>query len=193
MAKKTIGVLALQGAFREHEEMLIRLGADYREIRQAEDFTDDIAGIILPGGESTTQRKLLHATGLFAPLQQWIAEGLPVLATCAGLILLAQKLSNDSGAGLGTLPVLVRRNAYGRQLGSFASTAPLREIGDFPMRFIRAPYIEKVLQGDVEVLGTYQGKITAVRYHHQLAMSFHPELTQDGRVHQLFLQMVAAA
>ena len=179
MAKKTIGVLALQGAFREHEEMLIRLGADYREIRQAEDFTDDIAGIILPGGESTTQRKLLHATGLFAPLQQ--------------RILLAQKLSNDSGAGLGTLPVLVRRNAYGRQLGSFASTAPLREIGDFPMRFIRAPYIEKVLQGDVEVLGTYQGKITAVRYHHQLAMSFHPELTQDGRVHQLFLQMVAAA
>ena len=172
MAKKTIGVLALQGAFREHEEMLIRLGADYREIRQAEDFTDDIAGIILPGGESTTQRKLLHATGLFAPLQQRIAEGLPVLATCAGLILLAQKLS---------------------KLGSFASTAPLREIGDFPMRFIRAPYIEKVLQGDVEVLGTYQGKITAVRYHHQFALSFHPELTQDGRVHQLFLQMVAAA
>ena len=193
MARKMIGVMALQGDFREHEEMLVHLGADYREIRQAEDFTPDIAGIILPGGESTTQRKLLHTTGLFAPLQQRIKDNMPVMGTCAGLILLAQQLSNDGETGLATLPVRVKRNAYGRQLGSFAKIAPLAGLGDFPLRFIRAPYIEKILQADVEVLGTYQGRITAVRYHQQLAMSFHPELTADGRVHQLFLQMVAAA
>lgn len=193
MAKKTIGVLALQGAFQEHEQMLARLGADYREIRQAADFTADIAGLILPGGESTTQRKLMYSTGLLAPLQQRIREDMPVMGTCAGLILLAQELSNDEETGLSTLPVRVKRNAYGRQLGSFAADISLAGIGKFPMRFIRAPYIEKILQPDVEVLATYQGQITAVRYHKQLAMSFHPELTQDLRVHRLFLQMAASA
>ena len=193
MAKKTIGVLALQGAFQEHEQMLTRLGADYREIRQAADFTSDIAGLILPGGESTTQRKLMHSTGLLAPLQQRIREDMPVMGTCAGLILLAQELSNDEETGLSTLPVRVKRNAYGRQLGSFAADISLAGIGKFPMRFIRAPYIEKILQPDVEVLATYQGQITAVRYRKQLAMSFHPELTQDLRVHRLFLQMAASA
>lgn len=193
MAKKTIGVLALQGAFQEHEQMLAKLGADYREIRQAADFTADIAGLILPGGESTTQRKLLHHTGLFAPLQQRIKEDMPVMGTCAGLILLAQELSNDGETGLCTLPVRVKRNAYGRQLGSFADNLPLAGVGEFPMRFIRAPYIEKILQSDVEVLATYQRQITAVRYRKQLAMSFHPELTQDLRVHRLFLQMAASA
>ena len=193
MANKTIGVLALQGAFQEHEQMLTRLGADYREIRQAADFTADIAGLILPGGESTTQRKLMHSTGLLAPLQQRIREDMPVMGTCAGLILLAQELSNDEETGLSTLPVRVKRNAYGRQLGSFAADMPLAGIGKFPMRFIRAPYIEKILQPDVEVLATYQGQITAVRYRKQLAMSFHPELTQDLRVHRLFLQMAPSA
>ena len=193
MAKKTIGVLALQGAFQEHEQMLTRLGADYREIRQAADFTADIAGLILPGGESTTQRKLMHSTGLLAPLQQRIREDMPVMGTCAGLILLAQELSNDEETGLSTLPVRVKRNAYGRQLGSFATDISLAGIGKFPMRFIRAPYIEKILQPDVEVLATYQGQITAVRYRKQLAMSFHPELTQDLRVHRLFLQMAPSA
>ena len=190
MAEKTIGVLALQGAFREHEKMLSTLGAKFREIRQPKDLTSDIAGIILPGGESTAQRKLLEETGLFQPLQKRLREGMPVLATCAGLILLAQELSNDHAETLGTLPVRVQRNAYGRQLGSFAYSGQFGSLPRVSMRFIRAPYIEKILHRDVQVLSTCQGKITAVRYKKQLAMAFHPELTKDVRIHQQFLQML---
>ena len=113
-----------------------------------------------------------------------------MLATCAGLILLAQELSNDHAETLGTLPVRVQRNAYGRQLGSFAYSGQFGSLPKVSMRFIRAPYIEKVLHRDVQVLSTCQGKITAVRYKKQLAMAFHPELTKDVRIHQQFLQML---
>ena len=186
----TIGVLALQGAFAEHEAMLKKLGADYREIRQRKDLTDDLAGLILPGGESTVQSKLLHELGLFEPLRQKILQGLPVLATCAGLILLAQEVSNDEPS-MATLPVRVRRNAYGRQLGSFARAGDVADLRGFLLRFIRAPYIEACLDKKVQVLSETEGHVTAVRYHNQLAMAFHPELTRDLRIHSFFLDMVA--
>lgn len=190
MAEKVIGVLALQGAFREHEQMLTALGASFREIRQPEDLTEEIAGIILPGGESTAQRKLLVESGLFAPLQKRIQAGMPVLATCAGLILLARELSNDGAGTLGTLPVRVQRNAYGRQLGSFAYRGSFGALPEVSMPFIRAPYIEKILHPEVQVLSTCQGRITGVAYKKQLAMAFHPELTTDVRIHQQFMQML---
>ncbi|WP_222930950.1 pyridoxal 5'-phosphate synthase glutaminase subunit PdxT [Selenomonas ruminis] len=188
--KMTIGVLALQGAFDEHEAMLKELAADYREIRQRKDLTDDLDGIIIPGGESTVQGKLLHDLGLFEPLRQKIIQGLPVMATCAGLILLAEEVSNDKPL-LATLPVRVRRNAYGRQLGSFAADGAVAGIGDYPLRFIRAPYIEACLATEVQVLNETAGHITAVQYHNQLAMAFHPELTHDLRIHAYFLEIAA--
>lgn len=114
-----IGVLALQGAFIEHVQALRQLGAEAVELRQLPDLEQPLDGIVLPGGESTVQGKLLHELCMFAPLQKKIAQGLPVLATCAGMILLAKKLTNDSKVHLATMPITVKRNAYGRQLGSF--------------------------------------------------------------------------
>lgn len=190
MPDYTIGVLALQGAFAEHEHILNELRVNCREIRQQKDLADPIDGLILPGGESTVQTKLLKETGLLNPLQQQIRKGLPVMATCAGLILLAQEVSSTNQPALNTLPVRVRRNAYGRQLGSFACDGEFSGIGTFPLRFIRAPYIEEILDSNVQVLQTTHDHITAVRYQNQLAMSFHPELTNDLRIHRYFLRMI---
>ncbi len=184
-----IGVLAVQGAFIEHERMLQKLGAEAFEIRQKTDLAKPFDGLILPGGESTVMGKLLRELDLFDGLQARIEKGLPVLGTCAGLILLAEKLSNDPHTYFGTLPVTVRRNAYGRQLGSFSKTAEITGIGRFPLVFIRAPYIEQV-GADVEILATVDGKIAGVRYRNQLGVSFHPELTDDPAVHRFFLKMV---
>lgn len=146
-----IGVLALQGAFIEHEKMLHRLGADVREVRQRADL-DGLNGIVLPGGESTAQGRLLRKLDMLNPLREQIQRGLPVLATCAGLILLAQHLENAEPTHLATLPVTVRRNAYGRQLASFATTADVGSLADFPLVFIRAPYITTVEADDLEHL-----------------------------------------
>lgn len=143
-----IGVLALQGAFIEHEKMLHRLGADVREVRQRADL-EGLDGIILPGGESTVQGRLLRKLNMLHPLHDQIQCGLPVLATCAGLILLAQHLESGEPTHLATLPVTVRRNAYGRQLASFATTADVGSLADFPLVFIRAPYITTVEAGDL--------------------------------------------
>ena len=184
-----IGILALQGAFIEHENMLCRLGASCVEIRNLKDLDQPISGLVLPGGESTVQGKLLKDEGLFTPLKKQIEDGLPVLATCAGLILLAQHLENDPTTWFGTLPVTVRRNAYGRQLGSFITTAPIEGIGDMTMNFIRAPYVVEA-DPSVEILSTVNDHIIAVKYKNQLALSFHPEVGQDTRIHQLFLDMV---
>lgn len=184
-----IGILSLQGAFIEHEAMLHRLGASCMEIRNLKDLQQPISGLVLPGGESTVQGKLLQDEGLFEPLQKKIVGGLPVLATCAGLILLAKHLENDPTTWFGTLPVTVRRNAYGRQLGSFITTAPLRGIGDMTMNFIRAPYITKT-DPAVEILAAVENRIVAVRYRNQLALSFHPEVGTDTRIHQMFLSMI---
>ncbi|AMB96064.1 pyridoxal 5'-phosphate synthase glutaminase subunit PdxT [Aerococcus urinae] len=186
----TVGVLALQGAFIEHEDILRRLGAQVKEIRQLKDL-DDIDGLVLPGGESTVQGQLLEKLGLLEPLRQLIQAGLPTLATCAGLILLADDLANDSHRYLGTLPVTVKRNAYGRQLGSFATQSQVGPLSDYPAIFIRAPYIADYGPA-VEVLSQVDGKVVGVEYENQIGLAFHPELTQDYRIHQYFLQKVEA-
>ena len=185
----TVAVLALQGAFLEHEQMLKKLGADYFEIRQKKDLDRSFDALILPGGESTVQGKLLRELDMYEPLRAKIAAGLPVLATCAGLILLAEHIAGDDTVHFGTLPVTVKRNAYGRQLGSFHYDGEIKGLGVYPMEFIRAPYIESVKPG-VEVLAEVDGHIVAVKYQNQIALAFHPELSDDTRIHQMFLDMI---
>lgn len=184
-----IAVLAVQGAFIEHEKALQRLGAETVELRKAEDLEQDFDGLVLPGGESTVQSRLLKELSMFEPLKKKIEEGLPVLATCAGLILLAQNVSNDEKRGFATLPVTVKRNAYGRQLGSFYYEGEIKGIGTYPMEFIRAPYIESI-EDDVEILAEVEQKIVGVAYKNQLAFSFHPELTGNDKIHEKFLQLI---
>lgn len=184
-----VAVLAVQGAFLEHEKMLDKLGVDYIELRKKEDLNQSYDGIILPGGESTVQGKLVRELGFYDVLKEQIQSGMPVLATCAGLILLAEKVENDDRSHFATLPVTVKRNAYGRQLGSFYKEDTFEGIGKVPMTFIRAPYITDVNK-DVTVLARDKDFITAVCYENQLAMSFHPELDEDTRIHQQFVEMV---
>ena len=184
-----IAVLAVQGAFIEHEKALQRLGAKTVELRKAEDLEQDFDGLVLPGGESTVQSRLLKELSMFEPLKKKIEEGLPVLATCAGLILLAQNVSNDEKRGFATLPVTVKRNAYGRQLGSFYYEGEVKGIGTYPMEFIRAPYIESV-GNDVEILAEVEEKIVGVAYKNQLAFSFHPELTGNDKIHEKFIKLI---
>ena len=166
--------------------MLDGLGADTFLIRQKKDLEEAVQngrlqGIVLPGGESTVQGKLLRDLGMSDQLKELIEAGTPVLATCAGLILLAERVSNDDRAYLKTLPVSVKRNAYGRQLGSF---------GTYRMNFIRAPYIDEILDPQVETLAIVDGNTVAVRYKNQLALSFHPEVSEDARVHAYFLNEI---
>ena len=188
-----IAVLAVQGAFIEHEKVLKEIGAEVFELRKKEDLDRPFDGLVLPGGESTVQQKLLKELGMFDILKKKIQDGLPVFATCAGLILLAEKLSNDDRRGFQTLPVTVKRNAYGRKLGSFHRDGIVRGIAQdetlFPMEFIRAPYIEEVRE-DTEVLAKVDDHIVAVQYKNQLAMAFHPELSGDDRLHRAFLQII---
>ncbi len=186
-----IAVLAVQGAFIEHEKKLDRLGVPCLELRQRSDLNRDFAGLILPGGESTVQGKLLQDLGMLNPLRERIRSGLPVLATCAGLILLAEHLCNDEHVWFGTLPVTVRRNAYGRQLGSFHTEAQFAGLGRVSMTFIRAPYVETVGSG-VEILATVEDTIVAVRSGRQTGLSFHPELDSDNRIHECFLRECTA-
>jgi len=187
-------VLALQGAFIEHEQVLQRLGVETVEIRQLKDWTEfmspfPLGGVrgrllVLPGGESTVQMRLLHELGLFEPIRKAISDGLPVLGTCAGMILL-------SDGYLGTMHIRVRRNAYGRQLGSFHTTGAVDGIGaDVPMTFIRAPYIEKVLADDCSPIAIVDGHIVAARQGNQIATAFHPELDEDLRLHQFLIDMI---
>ena len=184
----TIGILAVQGAFIEHEKILQELGADTIQLRQKNDLDRHFDRLVLPGGESTVQGKLLKDLGMFNIIKEKIENGMPVLGTCAGLILLAESISNDTRAYFQTLPVTVKRNAYGRQLGSFHYDGEIKGLGIFPMEFIRAPYIESVT-GDVDILAEVNGKITAVKYKNQLGLSFHPELCDDYRLHKMFMEM----
>ena len=183
-----IAVLAVQGAFIEHEKKLEALGAECFELRQKKDLDTGFDGLVLPGGESTVQGKLLRELDMFDALKEKIESGMPVLGTCAGLILLAEQLTNDDHVYFGTLPVSVLRNAYGRQLGSFHTDAEFKGIGEIPMTFIRAPYVAEVSDG-VEVLAVVQDRVVAVRYGKQMALAFHPELDEDHRVHREFLRM----
>lgn len=183
-----IGVLALQGAFIEHEHMLRRLDTDCFEIRQRADFDASMDGLIIPGGESTVMGKLLHELDLFDPVLHSIQTGLPVFGTCAGLLLLAKNISNDTRCHLATMDIVARRNAYGRQLGSFDTTADFAGGGPIPMTFIRAPYIEAV-HADTQALASVDGHIVAARQANQLVTAFHPELTENTAVHRYFLDM----
>ena len=184
-----VAILALQGAFQEHAQVLERLQVPFIELRQKKDLNQHFDALILPGGESTVQGKLLKELDMFDILKQKIEEGLPVLATCAGLILLAEELSNDENQYFQTLPVKVKRNAYGRQLGSFVRETDMKLIGKIQARFIRGPYIESV-KPNVHILATIDDHIVAVQYQNQLAMAFHPELSHDDRIHQYFIQIV---
>ena len=184
----TIAVLAVQGAFIEHEKKLEHLGADCIELRKAEDLNHHYDGIVLPGGESTVQGKLMKELGMFDTIKSQIKNGMPVLATCAGMILLADKLEADSKVHLQTIPMTVKRNAYGRQLGSFHTKATIKGIGEVPMTFIRAPYVSQV-SNEVEILSVVKERIVAVRYQKQIALAFHPELDNDLRIHEMFLSL----
>ena len=193
-------VLAVQGAFAEHEAALAALGETCLELRGPDDLARPFDRLVLPGGESTAQGKLLDELGMLGPLRERVAEGMPVLATCAGLILLARRVEGEGASGeraqegghpiprLATLDATVRRNSYGRQLGSFHAQAELAGVGEVPMTFIRAPHVVEVGPG-VEVLARVDGRIVAVRQGSQLALAFHPELDGDPRVHELFLAL----
>ena len=184
----TVAVLALQGAFLEHEKMLEKLGADWFEIRQPRDLERPFDGLILPGGESTTMGKLLRDLDLYEPLRAKIQGGLPVYGTCAGLILLAETV--DGGVPcFATMDIAVKRNAYGRQLGSFYTEADFQGLGKVPMTFIRAPYIAAA-GPKAQVLAEVDGHIVAARQGNQLVTAFHPELCADLRVHRYFLDMI---
>lgn len=183
-----IGVLAIQGAFAEHIRRAEELGVECVELRQGRDVEQSFDGLILPGGESTVQGKLIRELAMYDRLKERIADGLPVLATCAGMILLAEKIADSGMVHLGTLPAVVRRNAYGRQLGSFYTEEEFGDLGKVPMTFIRAPYIEEVKPG-VEVLARVDGHIAGVRYNNQIAVSFHPELDRNPVIHRMFIKM----
>ena len=184
----TVAILALQGAFLEHGQMLDRLGADHFEIRQKKDLEQEFDALILPGGESTVMRKLLKELDLYDTIKKKIEDGMPVFGTCAGLILLAEEVEDGSSC-LGTMDIKAKRNAYGRQLGSFHTEQEMKGLGTIPMTFIRAPYIAEVGE-NAEVLAEVDGRIVAARQGNQLATAFHPELDNDVSVHRYFLNMI---
>ena len=187
MTELCVGVLALQGAFREHVAAVTRLGATAREVRQLKDI-DGIDALIIPGGESTTMGKLLNEWNMLEPLRQRILDGMPVYGSCAGLILLCREIEDSDQPRLGVLDATVRRNAFGRQVDSFETDLSIPEIGadPIPAVFIRAPVITRVGAG-VTVLAEVKGQAVAVRQNNILATSFHPELTPDTRMHSYFL------
>ncbi len=184
-----IGVLALQGAFREHCLMIKRCGIQAREIRKADEL-DDIAGLILPGGESTTIGKLLVDWGLMAKIKERAAQGMAVYGTCAGMILMARSIVDSDQPRLGLMDIVVRRNAFGRQIESFEANLNVAEFGTEPLKavFIRAPLIEQAAP-DVQALAMVNDKIVIARQNNFLVTSFHPELTGDDRIHQYFISM----
>ena len=202
MTLKTIGVFALQGDVREHLRMLDGAGARGTPVRRPEDL-EDIDGIVLPGGESTTMHKLAVAFDLFEPLRAYVRKGLPAFGTCAGMILLADDIEGaiKGQETIGGLDVTVRRNAFGRQVDSFEADLDMTAVDPdephFHAVFIRAPWVERV-GDDVDTLariasGPAAGRIVAVRQGSVIATSFHPEMTGDDRVHRYFVELVGAA
>jgi pyridoxal 5'-phosphate synthase pdxT subunit len=197
VTRPTIGVLALQGDVREHLRALTDSGAQAVPVRRISEL-DSVDGLVIPGGESTTIGKLAAAFDLIDPLRKRIADGMPTYGSCAGMILLADRVLDGipDQQTLGGLDVTVRRNAFGRQVDSFEETIPVSGVpgGPFHAVFIRAPWVESV-GSDVEVLGSVEGgpaagRIVAVRQGGLLATSFHPELAGDARVHALFVEIV---
>lgn len=193
MKQPLVGVLALQGAFREHIKTLDALGAPTREIRKLEELAD-IDALVIPGGESTTIGKLLTEFDMLPAVKEKISNGMPVFGTCAGMILLCDQIQDSNQPRIGLLHANVRRNAFGRQVDSFEADLPIPELGEqpFPAVFIRAPLILST-GDDVQTMATVEqgGQILpiAVRQGNILACSFHPELTPDTRFHNYFLEM----
>lgn len=189
---KIIGILGMQGAIAEHQEILMQIPhTKTRIVKTAKDL-DCIDGLILPGGESTAIGKLLDYFSLKEILQEKIISGLPVFGTCAGLILLAKNIENETNTHLATMDITVKRNGYGSQLDSFSTNLLIPTIDKnmpIPLVFIRAPYITKTSK-DVQILATLDNKIIAARQKNMLVSSFHPELTNDLRFHQYFLSMI---
>lgn len=189
---KIIGILGMQGAIAEHQEILLQIPhTKTRIVKTAKDL-DCIDGLILPGGESTAIGKLLDYFSLKEILQEKIISGLPVFGTCAGLILLAKNIENQTNTHLATMDITVKRNGYGSQLDSFSTNLLIPTIDKnmpIPLVFIRAPYITKTSK-DVQILATLDNKIIAARQKNMLVSSFHPELTNDLRFHQYFLSMI---
>jgi 5'-phosphate synthase pdxT subunit len=187
----TIGVLALQGDFREHRQMLERLGVSAQEVRLPKDL-DGLEGLIIPGGESTSIVRLMQTSNLLDPLRNLAADGFPTWGTCAGMILLARRLDATGNPALGAMDIAVRRNAFGRQVDSFEADLTISVLGDPPFRaiFIRAPIILEVGPG-VEVLARLpDGTAVAARQGHLLATAFHPELSSDFRFHRYFVEQI---
>ena len=195
MTTPVIGVLALQGDVREHLVALAAADAVARQVRRPEELAE-VDGLVIPGGESTTMSKLAVLFGMLEPLRERVRSGMPVYGTCAGLIMVADKILDPRSGQetIGGIDMIVRRNAFGRQNESFEAAVELTGIGGGPVDgvFIRAPWVESV-GAEVEVLAEYGGHIVAVRQGNVLATSFHPELTGDHRVHGLFVDMVRAA
>ncbi len=183
-----IGILALQGAFIEHRNMLKALNVDSFEIRQKKDLEIKMDGLILPGGESTTMYKLLKDLDMFDIVKERIENGLPVLGTCAGLLLLAKTVNNHSTSYIQTMDIVAKKNAYGRQLGSFRTLGTFNNQPEVPFVFIRAPFIESASE-DVEVLSVVDDMIVAARQGKQVVTAFHPELTNDLTIHQYFIDL----
>jgi pyridoxal 5'-phosphate synthase pdxT subunit len=184
-----IGILALQGAVREHANSLRNSGVEPVEIRYREQLLE-VRGLIIPGGESTTVGKLLIKYEMLEPIAEMGRQGFPIFGTCTGLILLAKEIIGSDQPRLGLMDVTVERNAFGRQISSFEQDIPIPELGDplFHAVFIRAPYITKVGQG-VQILTQLEDKILLAREKSFLAAAFHPELTVDLRIHQYFINM----
>lgn len=189
MAGKKIGVLALQGAFFEHEQSLQKCGAQTVEVRSASDL-EEIDGLIIPGGESTTMGKLMVKYGLNDLIQQRAAEGMPIWGTCAGMILLAREIADSDQFRLGLMHISVKRNAFGRQVDSFETDLEVEGLKKVKGIFIRAPYVDRVW-GEAQIMATYLDKIVMVREKNFLATAFHPELTGSLTIHQHFLDMVS--
>lgn len=189
---KTVGVLALQGSVTEHLKMLQGIeGVTAAEVRNVTDLAV-IDGLVIPGGESTTMRKLLDFFEMRQPLKEKIENGLPVWGTCAGMILLANEIMDEADVHLGVMDMAVRRNAYGSQLDSFSTCSTIPAVTgscDIPLVFIRAPWIERTW-GECEVLHRMDNRIVAARQGNMLATSFHPELTNDDTFHRYFCEMI---
>lgn len=185
-----IGVLAFQGDVIEHINAIKKLGHNPVEVKKCDDL-ENIQGIILPGGESTTIGRLLKVTNMLEPLKKKIEDGLPVWGTCAGMILLAKEIENDERRHLGVMNIKVKRNAFGRQIDSFETVEEIKEISKNPLKlvFIRAPFITEAGEG-VKVLCKVKGKIVAARENNMFATSFHPELTENLEVLRYFIDAI---
>ena len=192
MKKPTLGVLALQGAVREHLQMVERCGARGIPVKYPPEL-HLCQGLIIPGGESTTMGRLMTTYGFLEEIRSLVAGGMPIYGTCAGMIMMAQRLVEGDQPLLGLMDITVRRNAYGRQVDSFETDILIREIREperpFRAVFIRAPWIESVGPG-VKVLGEFEGRAVLAVQGHMLVSAFHPELTGDDRIHRYFLRLV---